>query len=518
MAAILAVALVTYALVFTLREDKVTIGQVNLIDRPARIHPDYSGTVIPPNIAPLNFMIQETGSHYCVQISSKQGEPLEIFSRSPEIIIPEGPWHSLLDDSRGQALQFIVLVKTEDGRWDRFAPMVNTVANEEIDRYLVYRKIRPVYGAWGQMGSYQRDLHGFYESPILENDHFERGCVNCHSFCANSPDKMLIGIRSAKYGSSTLLIEEGQAHNVGTKFGYTSWHPSGRLATYSVNKVTMFFHTTHTEVRDVIDLDSMLSYYLVDQKIVKTGPEISRKDRLETYPTWSPDGRYLYFCSAPLTWTDRNVIPSHYEQIKYDLVRIPYDVDQDQWGELETVLSSDQTGLSILLPRISPDGRWLLFCMSDYGCFPVYQTSSDLYMVDLEKAQKTGQFEARRLQINSDQSESWHSWSTNSRWIAFSSKRDSGAFTRSYLSYLDEEGKVHKPLLLPQEDPGHYNRCLWTYSVPELIDRPVRITKEKFARVIRSDQKILGSTSVTSATPKVGVPASQEEPWRTERE
>ncbi len=517
-AAIMAAALITCALAFVLRNDKVTIDQVNLIDRPAKIYPDYSRTMIPPNMAPLNFSIQENGSHYCVQISSAQGETIELFSRSPEITIPEGPWRTLIEDSRGEALHFIVFVKTEEGPWNRFSPIVNHIANEAIDRYLVYRKIRPVYGAWGQMGIYQRDLHGFDESVVLNNDYFKGGCVNCHSFCDNKPDKMLIGIRSPEYGSSALLTEGGEAHNIGTKFGYTSWHPSGRLATYSMNKVTMFFHTAHADVRDVIDLDSMLSYYLVDSQTVKTAPEISQKDRLETYPTWSPGGRYLYFCSAPLTWTDRHVIPSHYSEIKYDLVRIGYDVDQDQWGKLETVLSSQETGLSILLPRISPDGRWLLFCMSDYGCFPAYQRSSDLYMVDLKKAQETGQYEARRLQINSNQSESWHSWSTNSRWIAFSSKRGSGVFTRSYVSYVDKDGKVHKPLALPQEDPDHYNSCLWTYSVPELINQPVQITKEKLGRVIRGPEKILGGMPVTSATPRVVAPASQDKPWLTERE
>ena len=158
--------------------------------------------------------------------------------------------------------------------------------------------------------------------------------------------------------------------------------------------------------------------------MVKTTPALAQKDRLETYPAWSPDGRFLYFCSAPLTWTDRNVIPAQYDQIKYDLVRVAYDVHRDAWGPAETILSAQDTGLSILEPRISPDGRWLLFCMCKYGCFPVYQQSSDLYLIDLEAAERTGRYEYRRLEVNSDESESWHSWSSNSRWIAFSSKRE----------------------------------------------------------------------------------------------
>ena len=78
------------------------------------------------------------------------------------------------------------------------------------------------------------------------------------------------------------------------------------------------------------------------------------------------------------------------KSVKYDLVRISYDIGQDKWGEPETVLSSKDTGLSIAMPRVSPDGRWLLFCMCEYGYFPTWQQSSDLYIMDLKKAAGNG--------------------------------------------------------------------------------------------------------------------------------
>jgi dipeptidyl aminopeptidase/acylaminoacyl peptidase len=273
---------------------------------------------------------------------------------------------------------------------------------------------------------------------------------------------------------------------------------------YSFNKVRQFFHSAASEVRDVVDLDSALFYYLVDSKTVKTSSEVSKKDRLETYPAWSPDGRYLYFCSAPMLWSDRDEVPPvHYDQVKYDLMRISYDLERDQWGQLETVLSAEDTGLSILEPRISPDGRWLLFCMCNYGSFPVYQQSSDLYLTDLEDARQTGRFEYRRLFINSNESETWHSWSSNGRWIAFSSKRDYGLFTRTYFSYVDQQGRVYKPLLLPQKDPTFYDYCLKTYSVPELVVEPVRVKKDKLARLVRGSHEVPIDMPITMATPGV---------------
>ncbi len=505
-------------------DSAAVVGRAVPTGRPAKIRPDCADAVIPPNIAPPNFLVEENGSRYFVRIRSQQGHPIEVMSRSATVTIPRRPWRRLLAANRGQPVEFDVFVESKAAasadskaqKWLHFDTFRCTVAEEEIDNYLVYRRIHPVHAAWRGMGIYQRDLRDYDESCILSNDYFAGGCVNCHTFCNNRTETMLISTRSAQYTSSAIVVDDGAAHKVGTKFGYSSWHPSGKLVTYSINQVVMFLHAAGDEVRDVMDLDSLLAYYVVDSQTVKTAPEIARKDRLETYPTWSPDGRFLYFCSAPLTWSDRSAIPKDYNEIRYDLVRIAYDVDQDAWGPLETVLSAQDTGKSILLPRVSPDGRWLLFSMCDYGCFPVYRQSSDLYLMDLEAAEQTGRYEYRRLAINSEASESWHSWSSNSRWIAFSSKRGSGVFTRTYISYVDPSGKAHKPFVLPQKDPTHYDSCLWTYSVPELVTEPVRITKERLGRVIRDPAKISVQMPVTMATPKAGGEADQ--PYISTRE
>jgi Tol biopolymer transport system component len=520
-------ALIIFFLLYALHSDKVTITQYSVIDKPARIKPDYSDAIIPPNIAPLNFSILQDGCRYFVRIYSKEGKPIEILSKTSKIMIPQKAWHKLLDLNRGQQLCFDIFVesrntnsssKVKNKQWSRYETLTNEIAYEKIDAFLVYRKIRPGHRIWRDMGIYQRDLNTFDESLILDNGYFKHGCINCHTFCGNRTENILIGIRSADYGSSTLLINDDRVTKIGTKFGYTSWHPSGRAAAFSVNKVRQFFHTSASEVRDVMDFDSLIAYYLVDSKTVKIPPNLTQKDRLETYPAWSADGRYLYFCSAPITWSDRSVVPKSYDQIKYDLVRVSYDLARDHWGQPEAVLSAEDTGLSILLPRISPDGHWLLFCMCNYGCFPVYQPSSDLYIMDLEAAQKTGKYTYRRLDINSSESETWHSWSSNSRWIAFSSKRNSGVFTRTYLAYVDKRGKVYKPILLPQKDPTYYESCLWTYSVGELVTEPVPVTKESLGRVVRSSKKIHTSMPITMATPKAGALPDHQEPWQTDRE
>ncbi|MHC4394369.1 MAG: TolB family protein [Planctomycetota bacterium] len=504
------------ALGYILWDDKVVIEQYNFIDRPAQIRPDYSGTVIPPNIAPLNFMVQEEGVHYCVRISSRQGEPIEVFSRSQKIMIPQKSWYKLLNTNKGEELFFDVFVKRANGQWERFAAISNKIANENIDGFLVYRKMHPThYLLNGPVGIYQRNLENAVESPVLTNNYYHRGCLNCHTFCGNRPDKMLIGIRSEKYGNSALLVNDDEVNKIGTRFTYTSWHPSGRLAAYSINRVVQFFHTSRNQIREAVDEDSFLAYYLIDAGVVKTSPKFSRKESLETHPAWSADGRYLYFCSAPISQLDKiKTSANRYSQVKYDLMRISYDIDNDKWGELETVLSAQDTAMTALLPRASFDGRWLLLCMSDFGCFPAFQQSSDLYLIDLKAAEASGKYNYRRLEINSDQSESWHCWSSNSRWIAFSSKRRDGVFTRLYLSYIDEEGKVYKPILLPQKDPAFYDSCLQAYNTPEFIIEPITVRAEELARVIRGSRKITVDMPITMATPGTATTQGYEGPWQ----
>ncbi|UCD49696.1 MAG: PD40 domain-containing protein [Phycisphaerales bacterium] len=491
-----------------------------LLERRPTIRPDYTDAVLPPNIAPLNFVVEEDASDCFVRLHAAQGEPIEVTGKGRKIVIPQGPWHRLIAANRGSTLSIDVFIRTPEGakgqtnQWQRFQTIVNTIATEPTDDYLVYRRIHPGHATWRKIGVYQRDLRSFREKTILDNEQFREGCVNCHTFCNHRTDKMLLGIRSTHYGSSAILVDGRDARQIPTKFGYTAWHPNGRLAAFSVNKVRQIFHAGTNEIRDVFDFDSLMAYYRTDTQAVETSPALSNKDRLETYPAWSPDGKYLYFCSAPLTWDNKETLPQEYDQIRYDLVRVSYDAKTDTWGDIETLVAAQETGQSALLPRISPDGRWLLLSMCDYGCFPVYRASSDLYLIDLEAAQETGRYECRRLDINSDASESWHSFSSNGRWIAFSSKRLSHAFTRTFLAYLDEQGRVHKPILLPQKDPLYYDSCLWTFSVPELVTEPVRVSSRALARAVRDKDARAIRMPVTMATPQADSGSPYTEPLR----
>jgi hypothetical protein len=477
------------------------------VDRDIAIKPDYTGLTVPPNIAPLNFVVLEPGQKYFVKIYSAGGKPINISSRSGKIIIPLRQWKALLESNRNEKLFFEIYVN--NGHWEKYRTIENYIAKENIDGFIAYRRIQPVCTYWGPIGIYQRNLENYDQSLLIHGRTFNGDCVNCHSFSANSPEHMSVGVRSQRYGSAAICIHDGNIEKVNTIFGYTAWHPGGRLVAYSFNKVRQFFHRTGMEIRDVVDLDSAIAYYNTDTQQAKSNAQINDVNRLETYPCWTPDGKYLYFSSAPILWKNRDKVPpENYEKVKYDIRRVSYDIETDTWGEPETVLSAETTGLSILQPRISPDGRFLLFLMCQYGCFPIYQPTSDLYMMNLD----TGEYK-KLDNINSRYSESWHSWSSNSRWIAFSSKRAGGLFTRTYFSFIDENGNASKPFIMPQKDPEFYDSCIETFSLPELIKSPARVDYKELGRVVRSDKGINVEAPVKFAAPAADINAPSS-PWQ----
>lgn len=445
---------------------------------PLRIYPDYTGVVIPPNIAPLNFVIETPATAYQVSIESTRGQPIEMTSRDGRVLIPPRAWRELLRANPGQSLRIGVRLRRAPGQWTSCDAVTNTIAREEMDGYLVYRLLKPLYNGYVHLGIYQRNLQTDQESVVLHNRTFKQGCLNCHTFLNHQPDSMAVNIRTSDFGLPMILAQHGEVTKVSRIMGYLSWHPSGKLIAFSMNKLGLFFHTMG-ESRDVFDEESNLGVYYLDSNRVVVPASIAQPDRRETWPAWSPDGRYLYFSSAlPLPI-------NKYDQIRYDLMRVAYDPQTEAWGSPETVLSSQETHLSITQPRVSPDGRFLLFCMSAYGNFPVYQPSSDLYLMDLQTRRHW------RLEVNSDQSESWHCWSSNSRWIVFSSKRRDGLFARPYFSYVDPSGHAAKPFLLPQSDPTFYDSFIKTYNVPEFITKPIAVSQRDLADAIARPKKVL---------------------------
>ena len=470
------------------------MGDIRPAGRPPMIEPDYSGIVIPSNIAPLNFSVKESGQEYTARIYSRRGDTIQIRSSSGSIRIPADSWKRLLSENIGGELIVDVFIKNQDGEWTCFDSIVNRVAPEPMDGFLTYRKFRPLFNIWEKMGIYQRSVETFDEKPVFLNRLAKDNCVNCHNFWQNKTDRWLLHQRGGS-GAAMLLVVGDTIKKINTKtqfnapVAYPSWHPSGSLVAFSANNLLQFFHATG-ECRDVLDRYSDIIVYDLSINTITTVPQISDPDRLEIWPAWSPDGKELYFCSAPKIETFVNPMRPdefEYDKIKYDLMRISYDPAKRRWGEIESVISSAELGLSITEPRVSPDGHFLLFTAAEYSQFPIYLRSADLYLLDL----RTGKW--KKLEANSDRADSFHSWSSNSRWIVFSSKRMDGLFARPHFSYIDSLGIASKPFVLPQEDPEFYETYLQTFNVPEFTMEPIRIDPQVLAKVSLSEKEVLNA-------------------------
>jgi hypothetical protein len=469
--------------------------------RRAAIYPDYPDTVIPLNIAPLNLKVLEAGQKYLVRISGAAGPAVEIFDRIGSIRIPPDAWRGLLEANAGRELKVDIYVKRA-AAWTHFDTLRLTVAADAIDPYVVYRYIPPIYDKWGQISIRQRSLTGFEERILFDNERSTdasgrtagSACVNCHTFLGHRTGRMLLHSRPSRSGQipAMILVENGRARKVDTRVGgsgaasYPAWHPDGKLIAFSRNSLLQIFHTAGEEVREVIDRDSDLGLYDVVTGRSYTVPQISRPDRLESWPAWSPDGRYLYFSSARQLSTDRKNPPPDWQTIRYDLDRVAFDARTGKWGGPETVVAAEQLGRSVSEPQISPDGKFLMFTGHDHGSFPIFQPSADLYLVNLAEITSLPAAARRLDEINSGRADSYHSWSSNSRWVIFSSKREDGTFTRLYIAHADGAGRFSKPFVLPQEDPEFYRQCLMVFNRPEFISEPVKVTAAELTRAINS--------------------------------
>jgi hypothetical protein len=450
-----------------------------------QIFPDYIGVTIPPAIAPLNFRVEEENhTKTDAVIEGSRTGRLHVQSDGA-LRIPPKAWKQLLADNKGSDLQVTVSVK-QSGEWVQYKPFAIHVSPHPADYGLVYRMIAPGYEVYSKMGIYQRNLSDFTMTALLENTLLPGNCVNCHSFCAGDPQRMNLHIRGT-YGS-TLLMYDGQTALYNTKTEqtigncvYPYWHPSGKYIAYSVNETRQVFHEHKDKRVEVVDSRSDLALYNLQTNELMPLPQLSSEDAFETFPAFSPDGRTLYFCSS-----EAQAIPEAYDKVKYSLCRIAFDPATATFaGEVDTLVSASATNKSVSFPRPSYDGKYLMYTLSDYGNFSIWHKESDLWLLDLSTN------EARPLdEVNSEDVDSYHSWSSNSRWFVFSSRRIDGLYTRPYLASMDEEGNIGKPFLLPQEDPDYYDSSLLSFNIPEFVTGEVKLNTREVEKKALSGEMI----------------------------
>ena len=374
------------------------------------------------------------------KVATRSENPPAIFPDYVGVTVPEsmggllrfrmadGRKMSYTKEQVGDTLFF--RVKTRD---TVYAPFPVYLSHDEIDPYIAYRLIEPNYESWKHLGIYARQLSSFREKAIVTNESNGGGCLNCHHFPGGDPSRMMFHARGRGGGSvfkdgdriRLLNLTTVGPHRQGT---YPAWHPSGRYIAFSSNTTHQSFPITGSQPVEVFDTSSDLILYDSQTDSVTPFAPVFNEEEMETFPAWSPDGRILYYCSAPQIPD----VGKNRAGVRYDLKAVDF-----------------------------RDGA---FCGEPRTAFPIWHREADLWILDLESG------DVRKLEeIDSPDTESYHSWSSNGRWLLFSSRRIDGRYTRLFLAHSDGNGHFDKPFLLPQKDPDHNTFRLKSYNIPEFV-------------------------------------------------
>lgn len=446
------------------------------------ITPDYIGVTIPQEIAPLNFGINGA-DRIDVSIRGTKGGELHVNGTYADFDIEE--WHSLVRQNVGDSLVVTVCAKYDD-TWTRYKDFAIHVSNDPLGEWgVTYRLIPPGYESYGLMGIYQRDLSNFDETAIIDNRDIGKQCVNCHTPNRTNPREFTFHVRGEQ--GATVVSRDGQTdilaprnEQLGGGMVYPFWHPTGRFIAYSTNQTHQNFHQTRDLRVEVYDDQSDIIIYCPDRHEIHLDSLLATKEHLENYPVFSPDGRTLYFCSAER----QDSIWKNFRQVKYNICRIGFNPETGELeGQADTLVNARSLGKSADMPRVSYDGRFLLYTLCDYGCFPIWHPEADLWMMNINDGTTYPLTEA-----NSSDADSFHNWSLNSHWIVFTSRRHDGLYTKLYLAHIDHAGHASKAFRLPQRNPLEYDaETIWSFNTPDFASAPITHT-DLYSEIMRTQR------------------------------
>lgn len=468
-ATFLLLLLLTVSCTVRIPEDAVEGGAVS-------IFPDYADVTIPRIIAPLNFRIEQEAEESVTLFESGSGN---LAVKGLDVQLGMSDWHKIVADSDSVR---VTIYTNRGGKWFRHDSFRLFVSDDPIDEYLCYRRIFPGYGAYRAMGIYQRDLATFDESLIF--GHEDAGgaeenatCVNCHAFSSCNPSSLHLHIRGRRGG--TLVGEKvfnmKNPEEGGPNPTYVNWSNDGRFIAYSAQKVKQWFNSAAGNILEVADVSSEILIYDVNANTIRRQPAID-SSMMVLMPVFSPSTERVYYCAAEPQ--------DSVSKVRYALYSIGFNPATGLcYGRSRCEISAEAGSVSF--PRISYDGKYLIYSLAESGYFHAWHKESDLHILNLE----TG--ESRALdEINSPEAESCHSWSLSGRWIAFGSRRLDGLYTRPFIAHIDESGHCSKPFILPQKATDYYQNSMFSFNLPEFVSGRVEIKKKRISHSLENPLQV----------------------------
>ncbi|MGD0941468.1 MAG: tetratricopeptide repeat protein [Terracidiphilus sp.] len=362
-----------------------------------------------------------------------------------------------------------------------------------------------------------RNLSQTASRVVLENMHT---CANCHSFSRDGKT-MGMDMDGPQNDKGLYALVSVKPEIVIRNQDMVSWNPSQDLqyklnrvaflsqvspdGQYVVNTVSGVEHAPQNNFYVVNFKDyrflqvfyptrGMLAWYNRNTKERHLLPGADDPRYVQTDAVWSPDGKYLVFARAEAKdpYPDDGKMAERANdpievQVKYDLYRIPF--NGGKGGHPEPIVGASNNGMSNNFPKISPDGRWIVFVKNRNG--QLMRPDSELFIAAAEGGT------ARRLRANTSRMNSWHSFSPNGRWLVFSSKARS-VYTQMYLTHIDENGNDSPAILIDNSTAA--NRAV---NLPEFVNLPagglLRISTPAVDMYRRFDKAIIDGEKGNSA-------------------
>lgn len=442
------------------------------------IYPDYIGVTVPENIAPLNFLLRDS-CDAILAVASFGDYEVKSHKKGNEAIFDLKEWKKLMEKAAGKSIDVTVTALLADN-WVKYKAFNINVSSDKIDPYLSYRLIEPDYEIFSRLQIMERNIEDFSERVLCDYNTVGNRCMNCHTHAPGDGDLSFFYVRGE--GGGMILNDHGKLRMPDIKTPdmvsgpvYAQFDPTGRYIVFSTNVIIPAFHSRPDKRLEVFDTKSDIYVYDLKQDKLLRSPIIADSTRLETFPTFSADGTGIYYCVA-----DGPIRPSAIDSVHYSLCRIGFNPEQGIFAtSADTIVPGIQGKRSVSHPRMSPDGKRLLYTVSDFGTFPIWHRDADLQMIDLEN----GKIDSLKV-VNSQMSDTYHSWSSTGRWFVFASKRDDGLYGKPYFAHVDNNGKVSKPFVLPQKSPSFYDDNLKSFNVPDLGTVPVSFMPRDVASVM----------------------------------
>ena len=448
---------------------------------PLVIYPDYKEVTIPANIAPLNY-------RYAMEDVSKAQTTFTLGDKSVTIKGAKVEWSlthwkAFLEGAEGKTItveaQAEVAGKLISDNWKIY------VSQDTIDPYLTYRLIEPSYHMYHEVSIQERCIEDFSETAICDYKHTRNACMNCHIHGQQRGDLSLYYIRGPQGGA--ILNRDGKLRKLtlnaegmlsGTVYGEI--HPSGRFGVFSTNIILPGLHSIAGGRMEIYDSASDLTVADFDNNQMINLPHIARADRFETFPCFSADGESVIWCVA-----DSVQIPQDVKKLRYHLVKAHFDSSTGHISEqVDTLWNAVEHDASVCHPKASPDGRWLMFTVSDYGTFPLYHTECTLHLIDLA----TGE-DKPLTSMKGNRSDTYHSWSSDSHWFVFASKRGDSQYGKPWFCHIDDNGNPTKPFVLPQKSSRFYDNTLKSFNVPDIAKSSTGMTVKDATRMFKASSE-----------------------------